>query len=309
MGKKMLRFNHPKPKSDDEVKIESIHFEDKKSKPIQMVRLVLILLLVIVLIGSLAVFSVGVLTHEVEYGSKQISDLIGVAMYQVDSIMMIGAGMAAFLTTILGLIAIMKNHRCLLGLHLVILAFLSIMLFVGGVLGYIFIAELEDTVERTFENSIKKNYGVNLHVDKNRDITNAWDNVQKTFGCCGAYGNVNSTTSWAIYKKHSYWYLDGISNGSMVPASCCGEGDVSMCTGRANGTDQPNAPPYVGPPSPNVGGLRYSLYTDGCYDKLHSYLVQNGILIGTVAIVVAVFMIIQMSLSIFLHRKMKFMNL
>jgi len=29
----------------------------------------------------------------------------------------------------------------------------------------------------------------------------------------------------------------------------------------------------------------------GCYDKLHDYLVQNGILIGTVAIVVAVFMV------------------
>lgn len=309
MGKNMLNLHHSKSKADDGVKLESIHFEDAQSKPVQMVRLVLILLLVIVLIGSLAVFAVGVLTHEVEYGSKQISDLIGVAMYQVDSIMMIAAGMAAFLITILGLIAILKNHRCLLGLHLVILAFLSIMLFVGGVLGYIFIAELEDTVERTFENSIKKNYGVNLHLNKNRDITAAWDNVQKTFGCCGAYGNVNSTTSWAIYKKHSYWYLDGIANGSMVPTSCCGEGDLNMCVGKANSSSQPNAAPYVGPPSPNTGNVGYSLYTDGCYDKLHSYLVQNGILIGTVAIVVAVFMIIQMSLSIFLHRKMKYMNL
>ncbi|OWF49670.1 tetraspanin-15-like [Mizuhopecten yessoensis] len=308
MGKNMLNITRSKPKYDDEVKIESIHFEDKSSKPIKMVRLVLILLLVIVLIGSLAVFSVGVLTHEVEYGSKQISDLIGVAMYQVDSIMMIGVGMAAFLITILGLIAILKNQRCLLGLHLVILAFLSIMLFVGGVLGYIFIAELEDTVERNFENSIKKYYGVNLNVGKNRDITSAWDNVQSTFGCCGAYGNINSTTSWAIYKKHSFWYLDGIANGSMVPASCCGEGDLFKCMGRANATASPDAPPYVGPPSPNVGSVGYSLYTEGCYDKLHSYLVQNGILIGTVAIVVAVFMFIQMSLSIFLHRKMKYMH-
>ncbi|XP_060077487.1 tetraspanin-11-like [Ylistrum balloti] len=308
MGKNMLHINRPKQQSDDEVKIDSIHFEEKKSKPFRMVRLVLIVLLIIVLVGSLAVFSVGVLTHEVEYGSKQISDLIGVAMYQVDSIMMIAAGMAAFLITILGLIAIMKNHRCLLGLHLVILAFLSIMLFVGGVLGYIFIAELEDTVERTFENSIKKNYGVNLHLDKNRDVTRAWDNVQQTFGCCGAYGNINSSTSWAIYKKHSYWYLDGIANGSMVPSSCCGEGDKNLCVGGANRTSQPNAAPYVGPPSPNFGNVGYTLYTDGCYDKLHSYLVQNGILIGTVAIIVAVFMIIQMSLSIFLHRKMKYMT-
>lgn len=307
MGKHRLTIN--KSKADDELNIDNIQIDrfesSKQMKPIRLIRLVLIVMLLVVLVGTLAVFSVGVLTHEVEYGSKQVSDLIGVAMYQVDSIMMIGVGMAAFLVTIMGLVAIVLNNRCLLGLHLVILAFLSIMLFVGGVLGYIFIAELEATVERTFENNIKEKYGVNLQRSKNADITEAWDNVQNTFHCCGAYGNINSTTSWAIYKKHSYWYRDGISNGSLVPPSCCGSGDIFKCTGRS--TSNRTAAPYVGPPSPSVDNLGYELYTDGCYDKLHSYLVQNGILIGTVAIVVAVFMIIQMSLSIFLHRKMKHM--
>ncbi|KAL5020845.1 hypothetical protein ScPMuIL_002072, partial [Solemya velum] len=96
--------------------------------------IVIFLLAVITVSGSLTILGIGIWTHEVEYGSHQLSGLIGQQTYRIDSLMMIGVGSATLIITIIGFIAILKEHKCLLGLHLAFLAFLSIMLFVAGIL-------------------------------------------------------------------------------------------------------------------------------------------------------------------------------
>ena len=61
-------------------------------------------------------FAIGIYTHEVKYGSKVVSGLIGAEMYQVDSIMMISAGASAILVTILGITGVLRRNKCMLGL-------------------------------------------------------------------------------------------------------------------------------------------------------------------------------------------------
>ena len=51
-----------------------------------------------------------------EYGSKQLAGLIGVPLYQVDSVIMIIAGSSILLFTIIGLGGILMPQKCLLGL-------------------------------------------------------------------------------------------------------------------------------------------------------------------------------------------------
>ena len=77
-----------------------------------------------------------------EYGSKQMSALIGVSMYRADSLMMIGGGGAIIIITLLGCIGAYKQHKCMFGMYLCIFVFLALMVFAAGILGYIFIAQV-----------------------------------------------------------------------------------------------------------------------------------------------------------------------
>ena len=36
------------------------------------------------------------------------------------------------------------------------------------------------------------------------------------FKCCGPYGNENSTTSWYLYQKESFWFKDGYNSKFIV---------------------------------------------------------------------------------------------
>lgn len=262
----------------------------------RIVKLFLVSVNIFILVGALAILSIGILTHEVEYGSKQLAGLIGAPLYQVDSVMMIIAGSSILVFTIIGLAGILLPQKCLLGLHLSVITFLAIMLFAAGILGFVFVGELEDSVRSSLEKSLKENYGV----PGKESITDSWNSVQQNFKCCGPYGNENSTTSWYLYKKESFWYKDGYNNGSYVPESCCDKKrNLLMCVGRVNITE--HWPPRTPPPVLEESG-NYTLYMKGCYDKLEGYLTQNGILIGTAAVVVGVFMIIEIVMTIFFYR-------
>ena len=67
-------------------------------------------------IGGLAVLGIGIWTSEGEYGSRQLSTLIGVELYRVDSfLLMVGGGVIISLTLI-GLCGVLIPYKCLLGL-------------------------------------------------------------------------------------------------------------------------------------------------------------------------------------------------
>lgn len=274
----------------------------------EFLRFIVLFLQAVVLIGAISCLAIGIYTHEVEYGSRQLSSLIGVSMYRADSVMMIGGGAAIIAITLLGFIGAYRQHKCMVGMYLCIFVFLALMVFAAGILGYIFIAQLEDNVRKSMEESLKKHYGVVVDKKKNNeDITKSWDSIQQSFQCCGAYGSENSSHSWALYQQETFWFIDRYSNGSLVPESCClkkspiDQHQLDLCTGKIQ--SDPNWPPTKLPPVLETP-LNYTLYTVGCYDKLHDYLIMNGIMIGTAAIVVGVFMIVLLTFGIIFYRNM-----
>ncbi|XP_048256447.1 CD151 antigen-like isoform X2 [Haliotis rufescens] len=267
----------------------------------------LLIAFVVVLICGIAILGIGIWTHESEYGSKQLSSLIDIPLYEVDSFLLIGCGVAIIVITLLGVCGVMTQYKCIMGLHLWALAFLSVSLFVAGILGYVLIGELEEKVKGKLEDTVMANYGVDLPSNsKNLEITESWDRIQQTFKCCGAFGTVNSSTSWAIYREQSEWYKKGFSKGRFVPLSCCDKSlhkYLNDCTGL---TDVPDAPPRHGPPVLlNMADLNYTLYTVGCFDVLDGYLRGTGIIIGTTAIVVGVFLLVELVLSVCMYRMLR----
>ncbi|KAH9495141.1 hypothetical protein Btru_018500 [Bulinus truncatus] len=271
-------------------------------KIIRGIRLALICFLVVVLVGAFSILGIGIWTLEAEYGNKQISELINAQIYKVDSYLMIIGGSAIITISVVGFFGVFKDYRCLLGLHIGLLSFLSVMLFVAGVLAYVLVGELEDKIKEKMEHVITTNYGVDLlKSSSNQVITKAWDTVQQGFECCGVRGNQDSHDSWYVYQR-SDWFTKGFNNGSYVPDSCCkGMENILQCTGVL--PSLPNSPPRVKPPVTDDTALRnYTLFTTGCFDVLDPYLHRTGITIGTTAIVVGLFMLVELVLSICFYR-------
>ncbi|WAR23155.1 hypothetical protein MAR_036824 [Mya arenaria] len=201
--------------------------KDNDGKLLHIFRIVLLVIMGLISVGGIAILAIGIWTHEVDYGSRAVSGLIGIALYQVDSVIMIICGSLTIAVMIIGFVGLLRPQKCLLGF----------------------------------------------------------------FRCCGASGDVNSSTSWFLYQHDSFWVRDDLSNRSLVPKSCCSEdSNMELCTGKVNMTNSTifsswapyGEPEKVDPPLT----YNYTIFTDGCYDKLEGYLRQNGILIGTAAIVV-----------------------
>ncbi|ESP00522.1 hypothetical protein LOTGIDRAFT_157798 [Lottia gigantea] len=262
------------------------------------IKYLFVVFLVVGLFGALAILGIGIWTYEAEYGSKVLSKLIGVNLYQVDSYILIGVGSAIIFVTMLGICGLVAQYRCLMGLHLSLLAFTSVMLFVAGILGYVLISELEDKVRSKMDDTLVNHYGIDIDKNaQNLEITEAWDEIQKNFECCGVYGDVNETNSWAIYKQRSKWFLKSYSNETFVPASCCENRNEEECRYLTNSTYLLADPVVQYPTNAN-----FTLYTYGCFDKLDPYLEKTGIVIGTTAITVGVLLLIELVLSILMYR-------
>nr|KAG5702072.1 hypothetical protein BaRGS_032321 [Batillaria attramentaria] len=94
---------------------------------------------------------------------------------------MIVIGAAVIAITVLGFCGVFTQYKCIMGLHLGLLAFMSVMLFVAGILGYALLGELEDKVKGRMEEVVIQHYGINLDTDdENRRLTAAWDDIQHT---------------------------------------------------------------------------------------------------------------------------------
>lgn len=293
--------NYLQPNTDDDIrKLYGGH--ERVLKRLKYLRMVLLIFLVLVFIGGMAILGIGIWTLEAEYGSKQMSKLIDANLYRVDSYLMIITGAAILIITVIGFCGVFTQYKCIMGLHLGFLAFMSVMLFVAGILGYALLGELKSKVKGRMEEVVTHHYGLSLTMDaENRRLTSAWDDIQQTFECCGAFGGINSSTSWALFKEQSQWYSLKLNNNSLVPDSCCeGTQNLEFCTGRTSSA----GPPSVGPPVSLAvsSSLNYTLYTKGCYDALEDHLVYTGVVIGSSAIVVGVFLLVELVLSICMYR-------
>ncbi|KAL6731915.1 hypothetical protein Aduo_002734 [Ancylostoma duodenale] len=123
-----------------------------------------------------------------------------------------------------------------------------IMLFIGGIMGLVFRSQLTTQIPLRLKmlTSLRELYGT----PDMEQVTDAWDQLQSNFKCCGVDGN-DTLVIWRTSK----WYMHQKAPKHSLPASCCVPGKVEEC--RSGDLTNPNTE---------------TTYTSTCYMPLRTDL-------------------------------------
>lgn len=243
---------------------------------------------IIILLLGLGVLGVGIWLLVTEYSAREVSVLVGSNFFEIGTYMLIAGGGTIALMAFCGCCGTMREDRCVLAFYGIVLTLVLLALCTGSILAFVFRSELSDKIKERLVYTVTKQYGVDLRSSgENRLITDAWDSMQRSLQCCGAYGDINDPHSWGIYKDHSDWKSQQQQRIPLVPDSCCGE-NKALCTG----SDPIYGPPDKGPPMMKDYKENEHLYTDGCYDKLVTHLESHALILGGIGACVPLLLII-----------------
>lgn len=255
---------------------------------------------VFILILGCGVLGVGVWLLVKEFNTREMSAIMGSRLLEMITYGLIAGGGSATILAFCGCCGTMRQEKFVLGFYGVVLTLVLLMLCVGFGVSFIFRDEITEGIKEKFETTITLNYGNDIQRNStNKLITDAWDSMQSSLGCCGAYGDVNSDKSWGLYKIQSEW-LKKYKPDVYVPESCCVEGESKvLCQGE---NDQYDGPPVYGPPNSNYRKQKDNpaLHTTGCYDKAKEYLEQHFLIITIVTGSVPLFLLIGIVIAFYL---------
>ncbi|KAI6177193.1 Tetraspanin [Aphelenchoides bicaudatus] len=219
---------------------------------------------------SLAVFIFGAWLY---YNLAAYSELLTPSLYlDVSRIMMI-VSLLAVINSVISIYGIIKELRCMIYSFSIASVIIFIMLFVGGIIGFVFRHKLEYIIplDLKMSTSLRELYGQ----DEIPSVTSAWDTLQSNFECCG----VNGTDNWNIWTK-SKWHMHHTTepDGSRpkVPASCCHSGHEKECQD-----------PFID--ASNSTGI---IFKDTCYDLLRNKLLSNIYVAAWLSIVESISLLI-----------------
>lgn len=262
---------------------------------------------VFILILGCAVLGIGVWLLVKEFSTREMSAIMGSRLVEMVTYGLIGGGGAATVLAFCGCCGTMKQERFVLGFYGVVLTLVLLTLCVGFGVSFIFRTEIEDGIKKRFETTIIKQYGVDITRNStNKLITDAWDSMQRSLGCCGAWGDVNDDFSWGIYKQQSEWHKHYKPDGKIyVPESCCIEGKSKiLCQGD---NEKYDGPPNYGPPNTEYRTHKDNpaLHTNGCYDKALVYLEQHFVIITVATGSVPLLLLIGIVIAFYLCANVK----
>lgn len=258
----------------------------------------------IILICGCFLLGVGIYTRA-NHNELCITTL-GSNLFLPFALTLITVGSIIIVLSFLGCCGAIKEVRCMLATFFALLLLMLIVLMIGGIIAYVFRGQITNYFRHHLYMSLNQSYG-----EDDRE-THAWDCMQQTFKCCGVEGGVNSTSSWAYYKRNTEWYFNQTSvrrpfgsyhhNGRMyVPKSCCKDmspGNVSRCTG----TSDKDIAPVLGPPL-HPHQINEQLYGTGCFSAVSAFLWENAKIIGGSACGIALLMVLGMTFSLCLCRR------
>ena len=237
---------------------------------------VLHILNVIVFATSAGIVAVGMWLLLKDFNINNICEIFGNNMIQVIVyVSILGAALALLAT--MCLCCGIRRDKFGLGFYATALVFVVFAFACTAVLCTIFADQLRGVASKiNFKDRLTTRYGnIKGSPVENKYFTDSWDKMQQRFECCGAYGNVNDTTSWAVYKKFSIWFREKIDNKAFefVPESCCAANlNTKVCMGSDHHL---LGPPVYGPPMERGFNTKNrNLNTDGCYSAISSYLQQ-----------------------------------
>merc|ERR1719233_2289710 len=127
--------------------------------------------------------------------------------------------------SIFGCFSAYKEVKCLLLTYFIFMFLLFIILFISGILSYIFREQVSNTIQAEMIADIR-NYDPD---DPENKVTKAWDETQEQLSCCGLMTEQVSL-SWEMWRYNKV--LNPSSQFEVVPASCCARGEECVVGNR-----------------------------------------------------------------------------
>ncbi|XP_041367874.1 CD151 antigen-like [Gigantopelta aegis] len=217
-------------------------------------------------ITGVAFLSVGVWTMMVKH--KYVS-LLGNSTYPATTILFIVTGVFIILVGALGCLGALRNIRCCLVMYAFLLLMIFLLEAIAGVLAYMYEGSIKEELTRNLNKTIIENYNFDS------TISDAVDNLQKQFHCCGA----ESYRDW----RWSRWLkLDQITKNK-APDSCC----ISPAEKCAVSISASN------------------IYHTGCSPQLERFIKRHLIVIGGIGLGLCCIQVFGIIFACCLARKIK----
>ncbi|XP_057302194.1 tetraspanin-6-like [Hydractinia symbiolongicarpus] len=218
---------------------------------------------------GLALLIIGILT---KFAFNDIMKLSTDINYNLGPYIMIGCGVFIVLIGFVGCWAAVKEHSWALKIYMFVLIVIFIIEMIGAITGYAFRNKLKKGLEKGLRNAVD-----NYKTDK--DLKEGLDKIQAKVKCCG----VNS------YKD---FFNSSASNSTVksVPKTCCkNQGSPDCHYKDLNGF------------TPDKMGI----HTHGCYNELLDQAKGKFLLIGGVALGIALFQILGVVCAYILTKQFK----
>lgn len=214
-------------------------------------------------VTGLALLVVGILT---KFSFAYIMKLSTEINYDVAPYIIIGCGVFIILVGFIGCWAAVKEHSWALKIYMFVLILLFICEIIGGITGYIMRNKMSGGLNKGLTNAV-------THYNKDKDLSDGMDQVQQKIKCCGV----------TTYKDYFHNKTETVGNKTKtvevmsVPQSCCMDPDSKDCKYK------------------DLKGVKVTdmgIYTKGCYDTLLHEAEKNILIVGGVALGIAVFQIL-----------------
>jgi len=201
----------------------------------------------------------------------QFLSLLTNTVYQVTGLVIILTAALLILITVLGCCGISRESERMITVYGSLLTLMVLVQCTIGVTAYFYKDQVHRELVESLNTSISEEYGL----PGNNATTEAIDDLQMTFRCCGAEG----FEDWRV----SAWWISKLRHSNKVPDSCCKS--VSRSCGVR---DHPSNVHYT-----------------GCAIKLSSLAGDHLILIGSIAIVLCLVQCVGVILAVKLVSKLK----
>ncbi|XP_023239764.1 CD151 antigen-like [Centruroides sculpturatus] len=219
---------------------------------------------VVVLIGGIVVFSVGVWTLA---DRSFMERLLGSNLYISSAAILIATGIIVTIVSFLGCFGGYKEIKCMLLAFFISLFLIFIIMLVGGILGYVFRNEVDDRMQQEMLMTVP------MYMNDST-VTYAWDAVQVHFKCCGiSIGK--DTKGYEIWLNRNSHF----NANYRLPGSCCKNREMPLIEECLTDPQDINA---------NL---------DDCYEKMKDFVKQHAMVIGGIGVGIACILIIGMALS------------
>lgn len=241
-------------------------FEESKDEgccSINFLKYVLYMFNFVFMLSGIAVLGVGVWSL---VGEPSYVLLLSTASFSTAAYVLVAAGVLVLITGLVGCLGALRESLPCLLLYTFVLLLIFLLEAMAGVLAYVYQVQLQMELAHHMNVTLADNY------NRRPEYTEAIDQMQQDFGCCGA----TYYTNW----QFSDW---GDTEDRKVPDSCC-KTVTPLCGQR----DHPS-----------------NINPAGCVHQL-GYLIQDHlVIVGAVGVGVSVVQIFGVIISCCLFVKLK----